>query len=71
MKITFESIYKIISAKGDNEDVEMSTTIQGPNLIVKIDDIWMYAGGAHIIVTGYDRTNTLFECYISLIAQMM
>lgn len=71
MQITFEGIYKIMSAKGDNEDMEMSTTIQGFNLIVKIDDIWMYAGDAHITVTGYDRTNTPFECYISLMAQMM
>lgn len=71
MQITFEGIYKIMSAKSDNEDIEMSTTIQGFNVIVKIDDIWMYAGGANIIVTGYDRTNTPFECYISLMAQMM
>lgn len=71
MQITFEGIYRIMSAKGDNEDMEMSTTIQGFKVIVEIDDIWMYAGGAHITVTGYDRTNTPFECYISLMAQMM
>lgn len=71
MQITFEGIYRIMSAKGDNEDMEMSTTIQGFNVIVEIDDIWMYAGEAHITVTGYDRTNTPFECYISLMAQMM
>lgn len=71
MQITFEGIYKIMSAKGDNEDMEMSTTIQGFKLIVKIDDIWMYSGSAHITVTGYDRANTPFECYISLMAQMM
>lgn len=71
MQITFEGIYKIMSAKGDNEDMEISTNIQGFNLIVKIDNIWIYGGGAHITVTGYDRTNTPFECYISLMAQMM
>lgn len=71
MQITFEGIYRIMSAKGDNEDMGMSTTIQGFNVIVEIDDIWMYTGGAHITVTGYDRTNTPFECYISLMAQMM
>lgn len=71
MQITFEGVYRITSAKGDNEDMEMSTTIKGFNLIVKIDDIWMYAGGANIIVTGYDIANRPFECYISLIAQMM
>lgn len=71
MRITFEGVYKIVSVKGDNEDMEMSTTIQGFNVIVKIDDIWMYAGGAYITVTGYDKANTPFECYISLMAQMM
>lgn len=71
MRITFESVYKIVSAKGDNEDMGMSITIQGFNLTVKIDDIWMYAGGAYITVTGYDMANRLFECYISLMAQMM
>lgn len=71
MQITFEGIYKIMSAKSDNEDMEISTTIQAFHLIVKIDDIWMYGGSANIIVTGYDRTNTPFECYISLMAQMM
>ena len=71
MQITFEGIYRIMSAKGDNEDMEMSTTIQGFKVIVEIDDIWMYDGVAHITVTGYDRTNTPFECYISLMAQMM
>lgn len=69
MQITFEGIYKIMSAEGDNEN--MSTNIQGFNVIVEIDDIWIYGGGAHITVTGYDRTNTPFECYISLMAQMM
>lgn len=69
MRITFEGIYKIISAKGDDEDI--STNIQAFHVIVKIDDIWMYGGGAHITVTGYDRANTPFECYISLMAQMM
>lgn len=71
MQITFEGVYRIVSVKGDNEDMGMSTTIQGFNVIVKIDDIWMYAGGAYITVTGYDRANTPFECYISLMAQMM
>ena len=71
MKITFEGIYRIVSAKGDNEDMEISTTIQGFNVIVEIDDIWMYGGGAYITVTGYDRANTPFECYISLMAQRM
>lgn len=71
MQITFEGVYRIMSAKGDNEGMGMSTTIQGFNVIVEIDDIWMYADGAHITVTGYDRANTPFECYISLMAQMM
>lgn len=69
MQITFEGIYKIMSAEGDNEN--MSTNIQGFNVIVEIDDIWIYGGGAYITVTGYDRANTPFECYISLMAQMM
>lgn len=68
MRITFEGIYKIMSAEGDDEDI--STNIQGFNLTVKIDNIWIYGGGAYITVTGYDRANTPFECYISLIAQM-
>lgn len=71
MQITFESVYRIVSVKGDNEGMGMSTTIQGFNVIVEIDDIWMYAGGAYITVTGYDKANTPFECYISLMAQMM
>lgn len=71
MRITFEGVYRIMSAKGDNEGMGMSTTIQGFNVIVEIDDIWMYADGAHITVTGYDKANTPFECYISLMAQMM
>lgn len=71
MQITFEGVYRIMSAKGDNEGMGMSTTIQGFNVIVEIDDIWMYAGGAYITVTGYDKVNTPFECYISLMAQMM
>lgn len=69
MQITFEGIYRIMSAEGDNEDI--STNIQGFNVIVEIDNIWIYGGGAHITVTGYDRANTPFECYISLMAQMM
>lgn len=69
MQITFEGIYRIMSAEGDNEYI--STNIQGFNVIVEIDNIWIYAGGAHIIVTGYDKANTPFECYISLMAQMM
>ena len=69
MQITFEGIYKIMSAEGDNKD--MFTNIQGFNVIVEIDDIWIYGGGAHITVTGYDKANTPFECYISLMAQMM
>ena len=69
MKITFEGIYRIMSAEGDNEDI--STNIKGFNVIVKIDNIWMYAGDALITVTGYDRTNTSFECYILLMAQGM
>lgn len=71
MRISFEGVYRIISAKGDNEGMGMSTTIQAFHVIVEIDDIWMYAGGAHITVTGYDMANTPFECYISLMAQMM
>lgn len=71
MRITFEGVYKIMSAKSDNEVKGISTAIQGFNVIVEIDDIWIYAGGAHIIVTGYDKANTPFECYISLMAQMM
>lgn len=69
MQITFEGVYRIMSAEGDNEYI--STNIQGFNVIVEIDNIWIYAGGAHITVTGYDKVNTPFECYISLIAQMM
>lgn len=69
MQITFEGIYRIMSAEGDNESI--STNIQGFNVIVEIDNIWIYNGGAYITVTGYDRTNTPFECYISLMAQMM
>lgn len=69
MRITFEGIYRIMSAEGDNEDI--STNIQGFNVTVEIDNIWIYDGGAHITVTGYDRANTPFECYISLMAQMM
>lgn len=69
MQITFEGIYRIMSAEDDNKD--MSTNIQGFNVIVEIDDIWIYGGGAHITVTGYDKANTPFECYISLMAQMM
>lgn len=69
MQITFEGIYRIMSAKGDNKDI--STNIQGFNVIVEIDNIWIYADGANITVTGYDKANTPFECYISLMAQMM
>lgn len=69
MKITFEGIYRIMSAEGDNNGI--STNIQGFNVIVEIDNIWVYAGSAYITVTGYDRANTPFECYISLMAQMM
>lgn len=69
MQITFEGIYRIMSAEGDNKDI--STNIQGFNVIVEIDNIWIYSGGAHITVTGYDKTNIPFECYISLMAQMM
>lgn len=69
MQITFEGVYRIMSAEGDNEN--MSTNIQGFNVIVEIDNIWIYGGGAHITVTGYDKANTPFECYISLMAQMM
>lgn len=69
MQITFEGIYRIMSAEGDNKYI--STNIQGFNVIVEIDNIWTYGGGAHITVTGYDKANTPFECYISLMAQMM
>lgn len=69
MQITFEGIYRIMSAEGDNEYI--STNIQGFNVIVEIDNIWIYGGGAYITVTGYDKANTPFECYISLMAQMM
>lgn len=68
MQITFEGIYRIMSAEGDNESI--STNIQGFNVIVEIDNIWIYGGGAYITVTGYDKANTPFECYISLMAQM-
>ena len=71
MQITFEGVYRIMSAEGDNESMGMSTTIQGFNVIVEIDNIWIYGGGAYITVTGYDKANTPFECYISLMAQMM
>ena len=71
MQITFEGVYRIMSAEGDNEGMGMSTTIQGFNVIVEIDNIWIYGGGGHITVTGYDKANTPFECYISLMAQMM
>lgn len=69
MQITFEGIYRIMSAKGDNEHI--FTNIQGFNVIVEINNIWTYGGDAHITVTGYDKANTPFECYISLIAQMV
>lgn len=69
MQITFEGVYRIMSAEGDNESI--STNIQGFNVIVEIDNIWIYGGGAYITVTGYDKANTPFECYISLMAQMM
>lgn len=69
MRITFEGIYRIMSAEGDNEYI--STNIQAFHVIVEIDNIWIYDGSAHITVTGYDRANTPFECYISLMAQMM
>lgn len=69
MRITFEGVYKIMSAEGDNEDI--STNIQGFNVIVKIDNIWICDGAAYITVTGYDKANTPFECYISLMAQML
>lgn len=69
MQITFEGIYRIMSAEGDDEYI--STNIQGFSVIVEIDNIWIYGGSAYITVTGYDRANTPFECYISLIAQMM
>ena len=69
MRITFEDIYRIMSAEGDNKYI--STNIRGFNVIVEIDNIWIYGGCAHITVTGYDKANTPFECYISLMAQMM
>lgn len=69
MQITFEGIYRIMSAEGDNKSI--STNIQGFNVIVEIDNIWIYGGGAYITVTGYDKANIPFECYISLMAQMM
>lgn len=69
MRITFEGVYRIMSAESDNKDI--STNIQGFNVIIEIDNIWIYDGGAYITVTGYDRANTPFECYISLMAQMM
>lgn len=71
MQITFEGVYRIMSAKGDNEGMGFNVYYYTSNVIVEIDDIWMYAGGAHITVTGYDKANTPFECYISLMAQMM
>lgn len=69
MQITFEGIYRLISAEGDNEYI--FTNIQGFNVILKINNIWIYGGSVHIPVTGYDKAYTPFECYISLMAQMM
>lgn len=69
MQITFEGVYRITSAKSDNEDI--STNIRAFNVIVEIDNIWLYGDDTHITVTGYDRANTPFECYISIMAQMM
>lgn len=69
MQITFEGVYRIMSAEGDNENI--STNIKAFNVIVEIDNIWIYGGSAYITVTGYDKANTSFECYISLMAQMM
>ena len=69
MQITFEGISRIMSAEGDTN--EISTNIRGSNVIVEIDNIWIYGGNALITVIGYDETNKSFECYISLMAQMM
>ena len=69
MQITFEGISRIMSVEGDN--MYIFTNIQGFNVIVEIDNIWIYGGSAHIPVTGYDKANTPFECYISIMAQMM
>lgn len=69
LQITFEGVYKITSAKGDNEDI--STSIQTFHVTIKMDNIWMYGGGIHVTVTGYDIASTPFECYISIMAQMM
>lgn len=69
MQITFEGVYRIMSAEGDSKHI--FTNIQGFNVIVEIDNIWTYGGDAHITVTGYDKANTPFECYISIIAQMI
>lgn len=69
MQITFEGISRIMSATGDTN--EISTNIRGSNVIVEINNIWIYGGNALITVIGYDETNKSFECYISLMAQMM
>ena len=69
MRISFDGVYKIMSAEGDDEAIY--TNIRGSDVIVKIGNIWVYDGRAYITVTGYDRTNRPFECYISLMAQMM
>lgn len=69
MRIAFEGVYKIMSAESDNEDI--STNIQAFNLTIKIDNIWLYDGSAYITITGYDIANTPFECYMSIMAQMM
>ena len=69
MQITFEGIYRIMSAEGNNTHI--STNIQGFNVIVEIDNICIYGGDAHITVTGYDKANTPFDCYISIMGQMM
>ena len=69
MQITFEGVYKIMSAEGDNEYI--FTNIQGFKVIIEIDNIWIYGGSVHIPVTGYDIANRPFECYISVIAQRM
>ena len=49
MQITFEGIYRIMSAEGDNEYI--STNIQSFHVIVEIDNIWI-CGGATLIQQG-------------------
>ena len=63
MQITFEGIYRIMSAEGDNKYI--STNIQGFNVIVEIDNIWIYGGGAHITVC-FNNANHLIKLLMGM-----